>query len=200
MKILLIRHGESEADLLNVHEGRADYSLTKKGQDQALCMAIRVKKEFNVEKIWSSTLKRAEETAKVLRKQIGCEIEFLDELQEHNNGDLAGKPFSEVKHPVNLLPHEKVGTFGESKIEFRMRAEQVLSRILDKSKGFEEIAIVSHGGMISRIIESFLQLPVIHNSYFLTGDTGIHLLEINKEGRLVLFTNNTNHLLTMDKQ
>ena len=145
MKILLIRHGESEADLLNVHEGRADYPLTKMGKEQALCMANRVKKEFNVEKIWSSTLKRAEETAKVLRKQIGCEIEFLDELQEHNNGDLAGKPFSEVKHPVNLLPHEKVGTFGESKIEFRMRAEQVLSRILDKSKGFEEIAIVSHG-------------------------------------------------------
>jgi 2,3-bisphosphoglycerate-dependent phosphoglycerate mutase len=28
MEILLIRHGESEADLLQVHEGRADFELT----------------------------------------------------------------------------------------------------------------------------------------------------------------------------
>lgn len=27
MDILLIRHGQSEADILNVHEGRADFSL-----------------------------------------------------------------------------------------------------------------------------------------------------------------------------
>lgn len=30
MQILLIRHGESEADILNVHEGRADFELTEK--------------------------------------------------------------------------------------------------------------------------------------------------------------------------
>ncbi len=27
MKLLVIRHGESEADLLDVHEGRADFAL-----------------------------------------------------------------------------------------------------------------------------------------------------------------------------
>ena len=30
MQILLIRHGESEADILNVHEGRADFELTER--------------------------------------------------------------------------------------------------------------------------------------------------------------------------
>ncbi len=34
MQILLIRHGESEADILNVHEGRADFKLTEKGREQ----------------------------------------------------------------------------------------------------------------------------------------------------------------------
>ena len=34
MQILLIRHGESEADILNVHEGRADFELTEKGREQ----------------------------------------------------------------------------------------------------------------------------------------------------------------------
>lgn len=31
MRLLIIRHGESEADLLDVHEGRADFALTAKG-------------------------------------------------------------------------------------------------------------------------------------------------------------------------
>jgi 2,3-bisphosphoglycerate-dependent phosphoglycerate mutase len=42
MEILLIRHGESEADILNVHEGRADFPSTELGQKQAMAMANRV--------------------------------------------------------------------------------------------------------------------------------------------------------------
>ena len=34
MQILLIRHGESEADILHVHEGRADFELTDKGDNK----------------------------------------------------------------------------------------------------------------------------------------------------------------------
>ena len=31
MILLIMRHGESEADLLDVHEGRADFELTDRG-------------------------------------------------------------------------------------------------------------------------------------------------------------------------
>ena len=31
MVLIVIRHGESEADILDVHEGRADFELTQKG-------------------------------------------------------------------------------------------------------------------------------------------------------------------------
>ena len=36
MLLLLIRHGESEADLLDVHEGRADFELTERGHKLVL--------------------------------------------------------------------------------------------------------------------------------------------------------------------
>ena len=39
MILLVIRHGESEADILDVHEGRADFELTQKGHRQAAAMA-----------------------------------------------------------------------------------------------------------------------------------------------------------------
>ena len=39
MDLLIIRHGQSEADILNVIEGRADFNLTELGQQQAALMA-----------------------------------------------------------------------------------------------------------------------------------------------------------------
>lgn len=194
MQILLIRHGQSEADLLHVHEGSADYPLTDVGTRQAIKMAIRVKNEYPPQKIWSSTYKRAAKTGSILAEAVGCTIEYLYDLREHDNGEMAGKPLDEVPFPWHLQPHEKFGGFGESAMEFRARGESVFSQILASSKGFERIAIVSHGGMISRILESFLQIPFVHKSFFKTDDTGIHLLEINENGKLVLFANSSTHL------
>jgi len=39
LDIIVIRHGQSEADILNVHEGRADFSLTELGNKQGLAMS-----------------------------------------------------------------------------------------------------------------------------------------------------------------
>lgn len=194
MEILLIRHGESEADILNVHEGSADFSLTENGINQARKMANRVKQEFPPDFIWSSTMTRAKQTAEILANVISCPIEFTTELREHDNGNMAGKPLDEVAFPSWLLPHEKWGEYGESKIEFRARGEHILSHILKNSNQYKRIAIVTHGGMISRVIESFLQLPVNHNIFFKTEDTGIHLLEYGDQYKFIKFTNSATHL------
>ncbi|MBL0385058.1 histidine phosphatase family protein [Tumebacillus sp. ITR2] len=194
MQILLIRHGESEADILKVHEGRADYPMTDRGRAQARKMARHVLEKFPPDIIWASTLKRASETAEILQSAINCPIHFLDELREHNNGNLAGQPDHIGPFPWELQPHEKHGEIGESHIEFRGRAEQVFSYIRNQSQDHKRIAIVCHGGMISRLMESFLQTPVVQNLWTLSGDTAIHLIEFTPRGRLIHFTNNTNHL------
>lgn len=194
MQILLIRHGESEADLLHVHEGSADFPLTEEGISQATRMARRVMKEFPPEYIWSSSQKRASKTAEILAEQIGCPIEFTRELREHDNGSLAGQSMDKVPFPWGLAPHEKFGEYGESAIEFRARGEITFSRIKEASKQYKRIAIVSHGGMISRIIESFLDLPFVHDVFFKTDDTGIHLLEYTDKGRVIRFSNSSTHL------
>ncbi len=68
MQILLIRHGESEADILNVHEGRADFELTEKGRQQVQRLVQKVKADFPPDFIWASTLKRARETGEMSRR------------------------------------------------------------------------------------------------------------------------------------
>nr|WP_236717635.1 phosphoglycerate mutase family protein [Rummeliibacillus stabekisii] len=74
MQLLLIRHGQSEADILEVHEGRADYQLTELGEKQAQKMARHVREHFPPNIILASTLKRASRTAEILQETITCEI------------------------------------------------------------------------------------------------------------------------------
>ncbi len=193
MELLLIRHGESEADLLKVHEGRADFPLTDRGRQQVQLMADRVKKEFPPEIIWASTLQRASETASILSEKIGCSIHFEEELMEFNNGIQAGQTFEEAKkYPIPKYLHDRFEE-GESHIEFRMRIESIFSKILSSSL-HNRIAIVAHGGVINCLLRSFFHMPVNKDFYFKNGDTGISYIEITDQGNVIHFLNNTSHL------
>ncbi len=57
MKILIIRHGESQADILKVHEGRADFELTERGHRQAEAMSEYVSKNYQIKKYITVPLK-----------------------------------------------------------------------------------------------------------------------------------------------
>lgn len=46
MQILLIRHGESEADILHVHEGRADFELTGQRETTSTKTCTESEKRF----------------------------------------------------------------------------------------------------------------------------------------------------------
>ncbi len=51
MRLLVIRHGESEADLLHVREGRADFELTERGHRQAEAMGGYVSQNYQIDKL-----------------------------------------------------------------------------------------------------------------------------------------------------
>ena len=51
MKLLIVRHGESEADILKVCEGWADFSLTERGNKQAMETSKWIVDHHNIDKI-----------------------------------------------------------------------------------------------------------------------------------------------------
>ena len=69
MRLLVVRHGQSEADILKVCEGRADFSLTKLGHERVEKTAEYISENYKVDKIYSSTLKRAMQTAEHVAKK-----------------------------------------------------------------------------------------------------------------------------------
>lgn len=199
MELLVIRHGQSEADLLGVHEGRADFPLTALGENQAKGMARYVAANFPPGIILSSPLKRARGTAAILQAAVGSGLVEEDDLMEFDNGVLAGLPreVAAVKYPLPKggRPLHLPIQGGESELEFRFRTERVFHKIIYDYREYSRIAVVSHGGLISNFLKAFLQQPVNSESAFATGDTGFHLLEIKNSTRIVRFLNNQVHLV-----
>lgn len=197
MELLVIRHGQSEADILGRMEGRADFRLTGLGVRQAEAMAEWVNEKYPPDCILSSTLKRAAAVAEILGQKTGVSVCYEKDLMEFNNGLIAGLTFQEADEkyprPPVKRPHESYYE-QETLIEFRARAESMLSRIIHGYPPDKRIAIVSHGGMINMLFQSFLRLPLMTSTGLSTGDTGIHLWKVEGEYRHIEFLNRLEHL------
>ena len=196
MKLLLIRHGESEADLLDVHEGRADFPLTERGRRQAQAMAAAVAKREKITKIYASTLTRAKETATFLSSAAGIPVIFDEDLMEFNNGLLAGLSRKEADEKYPTIPDLPVdqAVYGmESMLAFRQRAERALNRIMTENNSDDTVAVVSHGGMINQLYHALLGLPVESGFYFRTGDAGIHTWLLTENGKSLVCANDCSH-------
>ena len=196
MLLVVVRHGESEADLLRVHEGRADFPLTERGLAQARAMAAWVASRYRPDRIFASTLTRARQTAEALAAEASCPIVFDDDLREHDNGLLAGLPFAEAArlYPrMPDLPPDRSVYGQESQCAFRQRADRVFGRILAAADGCEIVAVVSHGGMIDQMYHSLLGLPVADGRRFASGDTAVHVWRVENDARTVLLANSTVH-------
>lgn len=197
MKLLLIRHGESEADILKVHEGRADFPLTARGQAQAQAMGQWVAAHYQPAVLYTSTLIRAMQTAQALATCCGLVPHPEDDLRELDNGLLAGLPFEEAaqRYPaVPNLPMHEARYEMESMLGFRFRAERMLSRLLSENAADAVVAVVSHGGTLSQLQRALAGVPVGSELSFATGDTGIHLWQIDRTKRRILFLNRLEHL------
>jgi len=201
MEILIVRHGQSQADIEDRMEGRADFPLTDLGKCQAQKLAKWIAGNYKIDMIISSPLKRAAATAQAIGSETGLGIIYDENLMEWNNGLLAGllRKEADEKFPLpqgGRRPHHEFAE-SESFINFRARAEMFLSRFLSDydNKGIERVCIVSHGGMINMLFRSFIKLPMDTESSIATGDTGVHLWRIDKNKRHIIFLNKQEHLM-----
>lgn len=198
MRIIVVRHGESEADLYGVHEGRLDTPLTARGRMQAEACAARIAESFAPQRIYTSTLRRAGETANAIYKVCGAEVVEMPELCEHDNGQLAGLTFEEAdaRFPRVRVPRSESVYGQESEETFSERGRRAMAHILDDARGLDQIAIVCHGGMINRLFEAFFGAN--DGTLVRSGDTAIHVWRTTDDDpddrRVLEITNDTSHL------
>lgn len=93
-RILVLRHGESEWNVLGKWQGQADPPLTDAGREQAWAAAAKLG-TFDV--IASSDLQRARETAEIVARAIGHEVHAVHpEFRETHVGEWEGLTRSEI--------------------------------------------------------------------------------------------------------
>lgn len=205
MEILVVRHGQSIADIEGRMEGRADFALSELGEKQAQCAAEWIKDRYKIDVLISSPLKRASKTAEFISKATRTDIFFDKALMEWDNGLLAGLYRTEAneKYPLpkgGRKLHDIIAQ-AESYISLRARAETFWSQLVHKYENERDnfmICLVSHGLLINNLFASFMRLPFNTEYYIASGDTGMHLWKISGHKKQIIFLNSQEHLLGLN--
>jgi broad specificity phosphatase PhoE len=155
-----IRHGESEANLEGVIQGRTHSRLTDKGRAQAREAGLWFKSR-PLELIISSPLERAAETARLIAEALGIkEITYTEELTEIDTGLFTSMSFVKAREGYPLVwkafqhasweavpDAERVG-------DLLKRAERTWGRLLElHAQGRRGILSVTHSGFLQWILK-----------------------------------------------
>ncbi len=197
-KIFLCRHGQSEYNAKKIIQGHIDTDLTPKGIVQARLTGERLKKE-NIKRIFSSDLKRAYKTALIIGDVLGVEVEIDKRIREMHFGQWEGRAYEHIytynldhwqnwlKNPVACpLPSQ------EDIKEFEERIKSFWNYL--KSLKEENILVVGHGGSIQGIICTALDWGMEYLWGMMHTNTGLSLIEINKNNVSIKYINEDSHL------
>lgn len=154
MELYIVRHGKTYWNNEKKIQGWADIDLTEEGR-QVACDSAEGMKDIHFDAIYSSPLKRAYETACILKGDREIPVVVDERIKEIGFGELEGADFTKIRG-------DKTSTFtaffdapelyeapegGESIQEVCDRAEDFLKEIIAKHKNDERIMIVAHGAV-----------------------------------------------------
>lgn len=159
--IYLTRHGETEWNIEKRLQGRGDSPLTKDGIQRAKELRDRIK-NIDIDVIYSSPIKRALNTANILRGNKNIDIVTDDSLMEMCFGDYEGKKIDIVQEEnpswdINLIMQGNVeicAPNGENLKEVRERISKLMNKIIAENIG-KSILIVTHGITLKALMYYF---------------------------------------------
>ena len=95
--LYFIRHAESEANKKRILASRLPFPLTEAGMQDARKIASELKELVPVNRIISSPLLRAKQTAEAFAEVYNLPISLDDKLSEQDLGSFSGMSYDEVK-------------------------------------------------------------------------------------------------------
>jgi broad specificity phosphatase PhoE len=204
VRLILVRHGETEWNRQNRIVGHTEISLNEMGRKQAALLAQALSNE-KPSAIYASPLQRTGETAAEISRVLGVQVKFDDALKEIAAGDIDGLTFEEVAEnhgdffqqwmrgdPSLRLPG------GESFMDLRNRTWPLLQRIVaDHTDG--DVIIVSHTLAIMSIIAAALGMTATNFRRIRLNIASISILEFKDGKASLLLFNDTCHWKDLGK-
>lgn len=156
MYLYLVRHGQSEGNVLMTFHGQTDYPLTEKGREQARQAAEKLR-EVSFARCYASDLTRAWDTALACVEGRGITAEVCPGLREQFVGAIEGLTWDEMeeKFPGVRQPfiHDWFHTTppgGETPDAMVARVTSCVDSIIARG---EDALLVSHFGPMSLILD-----------------------------------------------
>lgn len=138
--IYLVRHGQTEWNVLGKNQGHSDIELNDMGIEQAKIIADKLKNvKFDV--VLSSPLKRALKTAQTIYDK---KIIIDNRLIERYNGELEGR--TDANNLINFADPNDMRYGVEPLADFKKRISQFWDEIKNKYRK-KNVLVVTHGGI-----------------------------------------------------
>ena len=203
MRLLLIRHGQSEGNVAGRIQGQAEYPLSALGREQARRLAQRLAAEHDgIAAVYTSSLGRAVETAEILAQAVGVPVIPDDRLQEYDAGELAGLTIEGVRGQFPQVyaawmadVEEWIPMPGsEGNENFFRRVHEVFAEIVARHDGDENAVVVSHGGTLGAYLAEIMGLPPGRRHRFHFANASLTIVDLSRRRPRLIQHNDTCHL------
>ena len=196
-KLLLVRHGQTHANIDRIWHGHTDTPLTSLGLEQAQ----RLGSYFNhylpaIDAIYASPLQRARITAEHIAAQAGLTVNLDPRLMEQGVGEWEGLGFRELRDTLGFFSglmsdehHRAPG--GESRYEVTVRFVTAVEEFQRNHPG-ENIVVVAHGVAIAFALAHWLDGDTSRWVDYRLENTAVTALD--RAAGTLAYINRTDHL------
>lgn len=212
LRLLLIRHGETDWNAGGRFQGQLDIALNEEGRRQAQALAARLAPE-PLDVVYSSDLSRARDTAQHIidRQRAGGENNGLDlrpdpRLRELNLGDWQGLTYAQIE----AQDSERLAAWDADRVDYRLPGGESLRQVAERVRavlvdlrqdhdtddGHEDqtIALVTHGLTLRIVLCLLLSHPLSGYWQFSVYNTSVTEVLLRHEGAVLVTLNDTHHL------
>jgi probable phosphoglycerate mutase len=167
--IVALRHGETTWNREQRLQGCAPAPLTDLGREQADRLGAVLAEGYDIDRILSSDLSRAEETAVTLLEHVDASVTFESAWRER---DLAVHQGLSVDEMSERFPEYDLGAAGpeaanrrpesgESLADVRERVVERWETTLAESEPGETVLVVTHGGPVRLLLGHVNGLDIV---------------------------------------
>ncbi len=162
MKLILVRHGETDWNKERRYQGQTDLEMNETGKRQVKMLGNRLV-DTPIDLVYVSDLKRAMVTAQIITRGRDIVMEVRQELREINFGEFEGKTFEEIEAiypdwvPTNF---DFTSYQGESLEQVTVRIKTFLSELSERDSSEQAVLVVGHGGALRVMLCILLGIDV----------------------------------------
>ena len=199
--VYLIRHGESESNLITQFAGSLDMPLTERGREQAARTADYLS-SIPITAVYASDLSRAYDTGRAIAEKKHIPIHGMKELREIYAGRWEGKTYSQLEqeYPDSYgVWKSQIGlavcTDGESVAELQTRIRRCVEALVHNHPN-QTICIATHATPI-RVMECLWTDTPLERMHTIpwVGNASVTAVEYREDGSVrLLFRDHHDHL------